>query len=171
VEEERAATEQRVAELELELKAAAYAISVIEEVTQNRHTRIAPKLAELASRYLELITNGVYKEVLIDRDMQISVRIPQTRAINPDPARLLSKGTVDQIYFALRLAMVRCMSEDGENVPMVLDDPFANYDDVRLRCAMQLLADVGRQHQVILFTCREDVVRTAESLGAPVIRL
>ena len=171
VDEERAATEQRVAELELELKAANYAIAAIEEVTRNRHTQIAPRLAALASQYLERITGGVYREVLIDKDMQISVRIPQTHVINPDPGRLLSKGTVDQIYFALRLAMVRCMSEKGERVPMVLDDPFANYDDERLRCAMKLLAEIGQAHQVILFTCREDVVRTADAVSAPVIRL
>ncbi len=171
VDEERAATEQRVAELELELKSATYAMTAITEVTRSRHTQIAPKLAYLASHYLEQITSGVYKEVLIDEDMQISVRIPQTQAINPDPARLLSKGTVDQIYFALRLAMVRCMSEGGEQVPMVLDDPFANYDDQRLKSAMELLAEIGGAHQVILFTCREDVVRTAESVGAPIIRL
>jgi uncharacterized protein YhaN len=171
VDEERAATEQRVAELELELKAAGYAMTLIEEVTRERHTLIAPKLAELASGFLRKITAGVYSELLVDRDMQISVRIPQTKSMNADPQRLLSKGTVDQIYFALRLAMVQCISEGSESVPMVLDDPFANYDDGRLLNAMQLLAEVGERHQVLLFTCREDVVRAAESVNAPITRL
>lgn len=171
VDEERAATEQRVAELELELKSAGYAMSVIEEVTRERHTLIAPKLAELASGFLRKITAGVYSELLVDRGMQISVRIPQTKSMNADPQRLLSKGTVDQIYFALRLAMVQCISENSESIPMVLDDPFANYDDDRLLNAMQLLAEVGARHQVLLFTCREDVVRAAESVKAPITRL
>ncbi len=171
VDEERAATEQRVAELELELKSAGYAMALIEEVTRERHTLIAPKLAELASGFLRKITAGVYSELLVDRDMQISVRIPQTKSMNADPQRLLSKGTVDQIYFALRLAMVQCISENSESIPMVLDDPFANYDDGRLLNAMQLLAEVGERHQVLLFTCREDVVRAAESVRAPITRL
>jgi len=171
VDEERAATELRVAELELELKSASYAMGVIEEVTRQRHTLIAPKLAKLASGFLRQITAGVYSELLVDRDMQISVRIPQTKSLNADPQRLLSKGTVDQIYFALRLAMVQCISENSESIPMVLDDPFSNYDDERLMNAMQLLAEVGERHQVLLFTCREDVVRAAEAVKAPVTRL
>ncbi len=171
VDEERAATEQRVAELELEIKSASYAMSLIEEVTRERHTLIAPKLAQLASGFLRQITGGVYSELLVDRDMQISVRIPQTKSMNADPARLLSKGTVDQIYFALRLAMVQCMSENSESIPMVLDDPFANYDDGRLMNAMQLLAETGARHQVMLFTCREDVVRAAERVNAAITHL
>lgn len=171
VDEERSATEQRVAELELELKAAQYAAEAIDEVTRERHSRIAPKLAERASHFLKEITGGVYDELLVDRDMQISVRIPQTKSMKTDPERRLSKGTVDQIYLALRLAMVQSMSEHAESVPMVLDDPFANYDDERLLCAMKLLAEVGQQNQVLLFTCRQDVVRAAESVGAPLIRL
>ncbi len=171
VDEERAATEQRMAELELELQAAAAAISVIEEVTREQHSRIAPQLANLASGYLKEITNGVYDELLVDQDMQISVRIPETKSLNSDPERRLSKGTVDQIYFALRLAMVQSMSHNSESIPMVLDDPFANYDDTRLACAMRLLARIGETNQVLLFTCREDVVRAAEAVNAPVLRL
>jgi uncharacterized protein YhaN len=171
IEEERSATEQRVAELEAELQAANYAAEVIEEVTRARHSRIAPQLASLASLYLKEITDGAYDELLVDRDLQISVRIPQTKSMKTDPENVLSKGTVDQIYFALRVAMVQSMSRDGESVPMVLDDPFANYDDERLRRAMRLLKGVASSNQVLLFTCRDDVVRVAEEVGAPVIRL
>jgi len=171
VEEERSATEHRVAELEAELQAADYAIEVIDEVTRARHSRIAPQLASLASGYLKEITDGAYDELLVDRDLQISVRIPQTKSMKTDPENVLSKGTVDQIYFALRVAMVQSMSRDGESVPMVLDDPFANYDDERLRRAMKLLGSVAESNQVLLFTCRDDVVRVAEDVGAPVLRL
>ncbi len=171
VDEERAATEQRMAELELELQAASHAVSVIEEVTREQHSRIAPKLANLASEYLKEITNGVYDELLVDRDMQISVRIPETKSLNSEPERRLSKGTVDQIYFALRLAMVRSMSTETESIPMVLDDPFANYDDTRLACAMRLLGRVGETNQVLVFTCRDDVVRAAQAVNAPILQL
>ena len=171
VDEERAATEQRMAELELELQAAAYAVSIIDEVTREQHSRIAPRLADLASRYLSEITGGVYDELLVDRDMQISVRIPQTKSMNADPERRLSKGTVDQIYLALRLAMVQSMSHGAESIPMVLDDPFTNYDDTRLRSAMELLGRIGQTNQVLLFTCRDDVVRAAEAIQAPIVRL
>jgi DNA repair exonuclease SbcCD ATPase subunit len=171
VEEERDATMRRLAQLELELQAADYAKSIMESVTQRRHSKVAPQLAELASGYLEMITDGAYKELLINQDMQISIRIPQTKALNQDPERMLSKGTVDQVYLSLRLAMVQTMTKDTEQVPMVLDDPFAHYDDSRVLSAMQLMAQVSKRSQVLLFTCREDVVRVAESVGAPVLRI
>jgi uncharacterized protein YhaN len=88
-----------------------------------------------------------------------------------DPEKLLSKGTVDQLYLALRLAMVQSMSENGESIPLLLDDPFANYDDHRLERTLELLARLSAQNQVILFTCREDVVRAAQTVGAPIRRL
>ena len=31
------------------------------------------------------------------------------------------------LYLALRLAMVQCLSHGRESIPMLLDDPFANY--------------------------------------------
>ena len=72
---------------------------------------------------------------------------------------------------ALRLALVQSVSEVGEPVPMLLDDPFANYDDGRLARTMNLISDIAKVNQVLLFTCREDVARAAESVNAPIIRL
>lgn len=171
VEEERAEMARRVEELEFEAEAAAYAASVIEEVARDKHARIAPRLAQLASQYLSDITGGAYRELMISRDLRISVRIPQTAALNEEPEKRLSKGTVDQIYLALRLAMVQSLNEAGESIPMLLDDPFANYDDTRLERAMRLLTEVSRRSQILLFTCREDVARVAQAVGAPILRL
>ena len=109
--------------------------------------------------------------MLVSRDLRVSVRIPQTQRMNETPEKVLSKGTVDQIYLALRLAMVQCLSETGESIPLLLDDPFANYDDSRLEHTLRLLSRLAVKNQVVLFTCREDVVRAAQSVQAPVLRL
>lgn len=171
VEEERAATGRRVQELELELQAAMHAQEAIEEVSRERHSRIAPKLAARASTHMKEITGGAYEEILVNQEMEVSIRIPQTKQLNQNPEQRLSQGTVDQIYLALRLAMVESMSENNEKVPMLLDDPFANYDDQRLERAMQLLSHVGETNQILLFTCREDVVKAGEAVAVPVVYL
>jgi uncharacterized protein YhaN len=163
-------TAQRDA-LELEHEATAYAMSLIEDLARDKHARIAPSLAKKASEHLKTITQGGYDELLISRDLTISVRIPQTNRLNENPEKALSKGTVDQVYLALRLALVQGITESGESVPMLLDDPFANYDDARLENTMRLIAEIGKTNQVLLFTCREDVVRAAEIVEAPIIRL
>ena len=171
IDEERAELVGRIAELEFELEAAAHAAAIIEEVAQDKHARIAPQLAQLASRYLSEITAGAYDELLISRDLRLAVRIPQTASLNGDPERRLSKGTVDQIYLALRLALIQSLNDTGETIPMLLDDPFANYDDARLDRAMRLLVEVSGRSQVLVFTCREDVARAGEVVGAPILRL
>ncbi len=171
IEEERAAVAGQCIALERERESASYAMAVIEEIARDKHARIAPKLAERASLHLALITDGAYSEILISRNLEISVRIPQTNRMHEHPEQSLSKGTVDQIYLALRLALVESISENGESIPMLLDDPFANYDDKRLGLTMRLIQGIAEKNQVILFTCREDVARAAESVQAPVLRL
>jgi uncharacterized protein YhaN len=128
-------------------------------------------LAERAGRYLQSITAGAYEEVRIGPDLGIEVRIPGRDTFGDAKANQLSKGAIDQIYFALRLALVELLSEGGESLPMVLDDPFANYDDERLHASMRLLRDLAQWRQVLLFSCRQDVVTVARELELPVLEL
>ena len=171
IEEEISDVEHQLNALQLEHEATAYAMTLIEDLARDKHARIAPTLAKNASNHLATITRGGYDELLISRDLTISVRIPQTNRLNENPEKALSKGTVDQVYLALRLALVQSITETGKSVPMLLDDPFANYDDARLENTMRLIADIGNTNQVLLFTCREDVVRAAELVDAPIVRL
>ena len=171
IEEERGVVARRVDELGLELEAAAHAASVIEEVANDRHALIAPHLAATAGDYLAQITDGVYRELFLSRDLRITVRIPQTEQLNENPERRLSTGTVNQIYLALRLALVGTLSKSGENVPMLLDDPFAYYDDDRLARAIGLLTRIAEKTQILLFTCHDDVARSAEEAGASILAL
>ncbi len=170
IEENRAEAECLVAELELELESTGYAMALIEDIARDKHARIAPELARRAGEHLAAITGGAYGDVRIGRDLSIGIPIP-ARGDGERPEKFLSKGTVDQVYLALRLALTQCISETGESVPMLLDDPLANYDDARLERTMALLSELGRENQIFLFTCREDVVRVAEALHTPVIRL
>ena len=52
-----------------------------------------------------------------------------------------------------------------------LEDPRAHYDDTRTACAMRLLARIAQTNQVLLFTCRDDVVRAAQAVNAPILQL
>jgi uncharacterized protein YhaN len=171
IEEERAELMRQVQELELELQAASYAIALIEESARHKHALTAPQLAEAASAYLSEITGGRYGSIGITGELEISVRIPQRDVMDSQLQKRLSKGTVDQVYLALRLAMVQTLSRNGERIPMILDDPFANYDDDRLERTMQVLARVAQQNQILLFTCREDVAAAGRKLQVPVMNL
>ena len=167
IEEDRAAVEAALQALGLEFEAAAQAFAVIEDVAVSRHARIAPIVAREAAACLHHVTGGVHGDLVIGPDFRISLRTAGPSSSEKN----LSKGALDQLYLSLRIALVRFLCNDCEAVPMLFDDPFANYDDQRLRAAMELLRDVGQRHQVLLFTCREDVAAVAAELGAPVLTL
>ena len=65
------------------------------------------------------------------------------------PAGRLSRGTVEQIYFCIRMAAAETLSD--EPVPVILDDVFVFYDDKRLKSVLKWLS--GQEKQVIIFTC------------------
>lgn len=50
-------------------------------------------------------------------------------------------------------------------LPLILDDCFVQYDDNRLTNIMEFLADIGRERQVILFTCHNREREILEDLG------
>nr|MBP9004414.1 hypothetical protein [Candidatus Hydrogenedentota bacterium] len=159
-------TRHQLTQLENEQAALALALATLEEAALQRHRRIAPGLSRNASRFLERITGGAHTEVRVGPDLSLSLRSTQDGS-----EAFLSKGALDQLYLALRLALVQRLSRNGERLPMLLDDPFANYDDTRLRAALELLREMGQEYQVLLFTCREDTARQAEQLGIPVVTL
>ena len=60
-------------------------------------------------------------------------------------------GTIDQAYLGFRLAILNKLS----NVPMILDETFAYYDDMRLENILKVLEKISNNKQIIIFTCSE----------------
>ena len=96
-----------------------------------------------------------------------------TRAGEAMPVRVgapLSRGTLEQIYVAVRLALVDAI--DGEaRLPLFLDELFAHWDAHRLDALVRVLGAVeGRQ--VVVSTCHAALAdRLERSCGARVIEL
>ena len=66
-----------------------------------------------------------------------------------------SKGTIDQIYFSMRLGINRTITENI--YPLILDDSFVNYDKERLQGVLEILANESteEERQIIMFTCQD----------------
>ena len=60
-------------------------------------------------------------------------------------------GTIDQLYISLRLAMLKELTE--ENMPIILDEAFAYYDEKRLKNVLNYLNTKFRNNQIIILTC------------------
>ncbi|GFI60750.1 putative protein YhaN [Lactobacillaceae bacterium] len=68
----------------------------------------------------------------------------------------LSQGTAEQLYIALRLGFVTVMS-DQANFPIIIDDGFVNFDNVRRQRMLALLEKIAEKNQVIYFTADDRI--------------
>ena len=98
------------------------------------------------------------------------------RALRDDgtacPMDQLSEGARDQLYLALRVAALEMQAAEAEPLPFIADDLLASFYETRAAAALRLLAGLGRQVQVILFTHHAHVAELATGLpGAAVLRL
>lgn len=127
--------------------------------------RFAPAVNALAGEILSKLTAGRYDSLAFTRSFDALAAIP---GIPPKSAALLSQGTADQAYLALRLAICLLALPREEGAPIVLDDALVSFDDRRLSLALQVLRDFSQSRQVLLFTCqgREKVALGADGLHA-----
>ena len=107
----------------------------------------AGNLNEQASQIFAAVTEGKYQRLDIGEKLQISV----WDGIRRIPAERLSRGTLEQIYFSVRMAAADILQE--EPMPVILDDTFAFYDEKRLKSALKWLR--GQKRQVIILSCNK----------------
>ncbi|HHX10924.1 MAG TPA: AAA family ATPase [Firmicutes bacterium] len=156
----------RVSEIENELtqdKAALdLALKTLEELSRNLRREFAPLLNQRTGEILRQITGGRYFEARISPDLEMNIIHPgqqsQTQIAN------LSCGTVDQCYFALRVAVAELIVT-RDSFPLFLDDSFVQYDDKRLEGALKIVAELSERHQILLFSCHGREQAMAERLG------
>lgn len=110
--------------------------------------------SELGDRTSEIfsgLTDGKYSSVSVSKSFNISVE--ERDVFGSNDWQSLSDGTIDQAYFALRLTVSELLSNDGERLPLILDDPFDRYDDTRAIKALEFLKQYSSDSQALLFTC------------------
>jgi uncharacterized protein YhaN len=66
----------------------------------------------------------------------------------------LSKGYQDLAALCARFALVDVLYSK-EKPMIILDDPFTNLDKDKIARALQLLREIGKERQIIYFTCHE----------------
>ena len=111
-----------------------------------------------ASQYITGITGGIYDSMSIDENLNVFLNT-KTKLV---PLENVSSGTVDQVYLALRLAAAKLLQGSGSGFPLIFDDSFTQYDDERLKTALEWLAS-AYGGQIIIFTCHR---REAQMLRA-----
>jgi DNA repair exonuclease SbcCD ATPase subunit len=135
------------------------AIETAEGMTMRKATRF---LEQQVGRDIARLTGGRYRKVEIDdRSLDIDVWAPERG--DWVAASSLSKGTIDQIYLAARIGLVRLVTQ-GKRPPLVLDDPFVTFDDQRAARAAVLLRELSTDFQVIYLACSNRYDALADSV-------
>ena len=125
--------------------------TLLEETRKIYETERQPEVLRSASECFNRMSDGRYTRVISplgSADLVIE-REDGTR-IGPEH---LSRGTAEQLYLAVRLALVREYSRHVEPLPVIFDDIFVNFDPERTRNSIKAARDLSKTHQVLLFTC------------------
>jgi uncharacterized protein YhaN len=105
-------------------------------------------MADASSMFAE-VTDGRYTRVYLrPGDFEPLVDTADRSRI---PSAHLSRGTQEQLYFVLRVALARTLA-DHRGLPLILDEPFVNFDPERLERTVALLRVISQRTQIIFFS-------------------
>jgi DNA repair exonuclease SbcCD ATPase subunit len=145
------------------IKVAEIAADKISEISDSIKGDFMPLLRKSISDNFAYLTNGKYSAVNIDENMNITVveEADRNRKIDIES---LSGGTLDQLYLSLRISLSNILS-GNQNIPVILDDSFVQYDSNRLKKSIEMLGRESERRQIILFTCQEREIEAAKQLN------
>jgi uncharacterized protein YhaN len=136
-------------------------IELAEQATMRTATRF---LERQMVADIERITGGRYRRVAVD-DRNLDIRVHAPEKDGWVDVRSLSQGTLDLVYLAARLGLVRLVT-GNRRPPLVLDDPFISLDDDRARRALGLLREIAKDFQVIYLTTSDRYHSAADAVVA-----
>ncbi len=154
--QQKRALEQRGEALQL-------AMSTLEEASREVQKKFLPVMNKVFNSTFSQLTSKRYSDTRAGDNLNIMLSSPESEFVIPVSA--LSNGTVDQLYLALRVAVSETVLKGNEVLPIILDEPFAQYDDQRTENALRLIGELAEKQQVIIFTCKQREVEMLENVN------
>lgn len=115
---------------------------------------------QFSSRYLEdmqksfvenvKLINGV--EIKSSLDVNLEVKINE-QGSNKE-LKYFSTGYQDLIYLCMRFSLIQALFKNEEPF-IILDDPFVNLDEKKIKNAINLINILSEKYQIIYFVCHE----------------
>lgn len=144
--------QEQLHRLQGEYDSLALALDVLRSANTTLQNRFSPELGRRAAEIFADMTGSPWSHILLDREFRLSAEA------GSDPTRrsvqLLSSGTADQLYLAVRLAICEMVLPAEQNTPLILDDALLTFDDERLHKTLDYLVRLGEQRQILLFSCQ-----------------
>ena len=144
--------QEQLHRLQGEYDSLALALDVLRSANTTLQNRFSPELGRRAAEIFADMTGSPWSHILLDREFRLSAEA------GSDPTRrsvqLLSSGTADQLYLAVRLAICEMVLPAEQNAPLILDDALLTFDDERLHKTLDYLVQLGSRRQILLFSCQ-----------------
>ena len=142
-ENQKARTQSLVDEWISDRLAASIIQNTLTQVTKDRFEEI---ISEINTNF-NYLTAGKYDKIVF-QDEKLFVQDKDGRVTD---VKTLSRGTAEPLYVAIRLAYI-VQLQDVIYLPIIMDDPFVNFDEERRERVHCLLKKLSDQIQIIYFT-------------------
>jgi uncharacterized protein YhaN len=136
--------------------------ALLDETRKIYETERQPEVLRQASSFFSVMTEGRYARVIAPLDGG-DIQVERAGGARLSP-QILSRGTAEQLYLSMRLALVREYANHVDPLPVVFDDIFVNFDPSRSRTSFLALRELCSTHQILLFTCHPHLVRQVEEV-------
>lgn len=123
------------------------AAALIEKTLHHAKEDKLPHTIKKAETYFSYLTDGEYDGIVVEEDTLFVLN----REGDKWNVKELSRGTVEPLYIALRLAFIQ-NTKDSVRFPIIIDDSFVNLDLKRIEKMYYLLLEVSKDNQIIYFT-------------------
>jgi len=145
----------------------AMASCLLEDVCGTFERERQPETLREASTFLHQLTDGKYTRIWTPLGTnQLKIDDVDSKSI---ALEVLSRGTREAVFIALRLSLAAAYARRGVMLPLVLDDVLVNFDRERAMNAARTLrtfAELG--HQVMMFTCHQHIVEIFQDIDVQV---
>ena len=137
-------------------------MTLLDETRKIYETERQPDVLHHASDFFARMSEGRYLRVIAPLDSaDILVERSDGTRVSPEN---LSRGAAEQLYLAMRLALVREYSQHVEPLPVIFDDIFVNFDPQRTRHSIDAVRYLSKTHQILLFTCHPHLLELVEEI-------
>ncbi len=136
--------------------------TLLDDTRRIYETERQPEVLGHASEFFSRMSEGRWRRVVAGLEGDdIFVESREGTRVLPQH---LSRGTGEQLYLSMRLALVREYSRHVAPLPVIFDDIFVNFDPERTRRSVEAVRELSRTHQVLLFTCHPHLLKVVEEI-------
>ena len=159
---EQEAVRAEIDSLAIEWARATVALRLLEEAKRTFERERQPQVLQEASAFFRLLTCERYEGVFspLGEGRELHALRPDQKSFTPEQ---LSRGTVEQLYLALRFGFLNDNAHKGTVLPVVMDEILVNFDPERAAAAARAIGKLAESHQILFFTCHPSTAQMLQT--------